>query len=335
MPKALFVSVIQEPQVLSSRQAITELIDFAKKSQNKVLFVQIYRENKAWFPSKVGDSEPYDTCFKAVSEDPLELLIKKAHAEGIQVHAWLNLMSLSANENAPLLKKYGTEILTRNIQEKHTLQDYKIDDQYFLEPGDLRVREELATMVGEVVSRYPKLDGVQFDYIRYPDMHPYYGHTPMNEKRFKEAAGVKVILEESRVWKQWKRDQVTDLLKELAQKARAIHPGIQVSTTGLVSYDRAYFEGFQDWRSWLRHGPVDFVTLMCYTKDIEQFKRQIQDAERRTDGLKRVNIAVGAYSLLETPDIFKKEFKLCEGSGARSCVTFHYGSLVENPELAR
>ena len=128
--RGLFVSVIQDPPVLSSRQEISKLIDFAKKARINVLFVQIYRANEAWFPSKIADSKPYEACFKNLSEDPFRLLIKEAHAAGIEVHAWLNVLSLSANEDAPLLKKYGTQILTRNPKKKKTLKDYKIDDQY-------------------------------------------------------------------------------------------------------------------------------------------------------------------------------------------------------------
>src|SRR3989338_5962617 len=158
--RGLFVSVIQDPPVLSSREEIKNLIVFAKKTNVKTLYVQIYRANKAWFSSTVADQEPYETCFKNLSEDPFTLLIKEAHASGIEVHAWLNLLSLSANEQAPLLKKYGTEILTRNLKKKRKLKDYKIDDQYFLEPGDLRVREALSALVGEIFTAYPDLDGL-------------------------------------------------------------------------------------------------------------------------------------------------------------------------------
>ncbi len=140
--------MIQEPPVLSSRQEISDLISFAKKNHIQILFVQIYRANQSWFPSKVADQKPYEICFKNLSQDPFQFLIKEAHASGIEVHAWLNLLSLSANEDAPLLKKYGPEILTRNLKEKRTLKDYKIDEQYFLEPGDPRVREALAMIVG-------------------------------------------------------------------------------------------------------------------------------------------------------------------------------------------
>ena len=120
--RALFISVVEVPAVLSSRKEIMKLIDFAKQAHIKVLFVQIYHGGQAWFPSKVADASPYEKCRKALGEDPLALIIGQAHAQGIQVHAWLNLLSLGQNTNANFLKKYGTDILTRNLKEKINLR---------------------------------------------------------------------------------------------------------------------------------------------------------------------------------------------------------------------
>src|SRR5438046_2158415 len=96
-PRALFVSVIQDPSIFSSRAEIKKLIDFAKQAHIKILFIQIYRANQSWFPSQVADATPYEKSLKIFSEDPFALLIKQAHREGIEVHAWLNLLSLSKN----------------------------------------------------------------------------------------------------------------------------------------------------------------------------------------------------------------------------------------------
>ncbi len=332
--RGLFVSVIQDPPVLSSRKEITKLIDFAKKTRIKILFVQIYRANKTWFPSKVGDSALYEASLKNVSEDPFKFLMQEAHDAGIQVHAWLNLLSLSNNADAKLLKKYGPEILTKNLKEKKTFEDYKIDNQYFLEPGDLRVREELSNMVKEILRTYPDLDGVQFDYIRYPDKNPAYGYTKMNMERFKKATGRETIEEGSPIWNQWKRNQVTEFLELLVKKTRALRPAIQISTTGCMPYVRAHDEAFQDWPSWLERGLVNFVTVMSYTAEPSEFKKYISDIQKRTADFSKVNIGIGAYQLVSSPEIFKDEFRFCEKSSAGACIIFHYGSLLENPALA-
>lgn len=331
--RGLFVSMIQNPPTLSSREAMIKLIDFAKKARIKILFVQIYRANQAWFPSKIGDPALYEAAATTLGEDPFAFLIQSAHGAGIKVHAWLNMLSLSTNEDAPLLKKYGPDILTRNLEEKKTLVDYKIDNQYFLEPGDLRVRKELVAMVEEVVRAYPQLDGVQFDYIRYPDSHPHYGYTPINIERFKKSTGLKKIREGSRAWNDWKRAQVTELLKLLIQKARTFHPGIQVSTTGCMSYTRALYEAFQDWPSWVNGGLVDFVTVMNYSTDLTEYEQWNGVARAKVTDPKKLYFGVGAYKLVHSPEVFEKEFRSCEKSNAALCAVFHYGSLLENSAL--
>jgi len=332
--RALFVTVMQSQSVLTSREKIKELVRYAKKARVKILFVQIYRSNRAWFPSDIADDSPYRACSKQVGGDPLALLISKAHQEGIEVHAWLNLLSLGANKDAPILKKYGPTILTTNLKKKQTIEDYKIDSQYFLEPGDPRVRADLGQIVEEIVRAYPSLDGLQFDYIRYPDTDPHYGYTKVNVERFKKATGLKTIIDDSLVWQDWKRDQVTELLKQLVRRARSLRPEIAVSATGCMPYIRAQLEAFQDWSSWVDRGVVDFVTLMSYTPDPTEFNKWTKTAKTKVKAWDKVKIGVGAYKLVQAPEVFGQLFRDCERS-VSSCAVFHYGSIEENPELGR
>ncbi|MFA6217764.1 MAG: family 10 glycosylhydrolase [Candidatus Omnitrophota bacterium] len=332
MPCALFVSVVQDPPVLSSRKGIKQLLDFAKEAHIKLLFVQVYRKNQAWFPSQIADDAPYQKCLKDVSEDPFALLIKEAHSAGIQVHAWVNMLSLANNQDAVFLKKYGTEILTQNTTQKKELQDFMVDSQYFLEPGDPRVRKELVEIVSELLMNYPDLDGIQFDYVRYPDTNPHYGYAKSNIERFKKATGFRSVEENSQTWKDWKRTQVTELLANLVKEARTLRPGIQVSATGCMPYSRAYYEAYQDWPSWLAEGLVDFVTIMSYSPDPKEFESWIATVKKIVPDFSKVKIGVGAYKLLRSPKIFAREFRHCEEARG-DCVIFHYGSLLEGPEL--
>lgn len=331
--RGLYVSVIQDPPVFSSRRDITELIRFAKDAGIDTLFVQTYRANKAWFLSGSSGPASYETCVRDLSGDPLRLIIQEAHASGIRVHAWLNLLSLSANAEAPILKKYGPGILTRNLKEKRTLEDYKIDGQYFLEPGDTRVRMELAGVVRDLLLAYPELDGVQFDYLRYPDKDPAYGYTDINMERFKKATGLTHIDEDSGLWKEWKRKQVTELLNMLIRNVRAIRPDISISVTGCASYIRAYYEAYQDWPYWLNSGLVDSVTFMSYTADVDKFSGYIAAAKKVTNDFNKVNIAIGAYKMAGSPGIFAGEMELSGKAGAGGCVILHYESLLKDPAL--
>lgn len=329
--RGLYVSVLDAVPVLSDRNKIDDLIDFSKKAGIKTLFVQIYRANKSWFPSKVADSSPYVDALKRVGEDPFALLISKAHEAGIEVHAWINLLSLSTNKNAFILKKYGLGVLTKNALAKQTIDDYKIDNQFFLEPSDPRVQKSLQLIVSEIVHRYRKLDGIQFDYIRYPDVHPFYGYSPNNMNRFKHFMNKNEIIESDPQWKQWKRDNVTNLLKRLIKTARMRNPKIHVSTTGCVSYSRAFYEALQDWPMWLNTHLVEFVTMMSYPIEVDLYKKNIAEFKGKINNFKDVNVAVGAYKLVKSPDVFIQQFNICNEAGARSCVIFHYSSLLESP----
>lgn len=331
--RGLLVSVIQEPFVLSNREDIAKLVDFAVKARIKTLYVQIYRSNLSWFSSKVADPTPHESCFKNLGEDPFALLIKEAHEAGLEVYAWLNLLTLSENKNAKILKKYGPDILTRNLKPKKRIEDYKIDSQYFLEPGDPRVREELAVMVEEVLRVYPALDGVLFDYIRYPDPTANFGYTAINMERFKKATGLKTIERKSDVWQNWKRQQVTEFLEMLVLRARALRPDIHIAATGCMPYIRAYAEAFQDWPEWLEKEIVESVIVMNYSSDPQEFDYWILGAKPKIKDFKKVNVGVGAYKFAHSPETFKEEWDICERAGGGGCVIFHYGSLAENPLL--
>jgi uncharacterized lipoprotein YddW (UPF0748 family) len=331
----LLVTSFGKPDVLFSRREISELITFAGKSQIKTLFVQIYKSNLAWFASNVADSSPYKAAVTAVGEDPFALLIREAHREGIEVYAWTNLLSLSNNKNAFLLKKYGPGILTRNKKSKKVIEDYKIDGQYFLEPGDLLVREELSKVVEEIVRAYPQLDGLLFDYIRYPDSDTNCGHTTTNVERFKKATGLAEIDDAGKDWRGWKRDQVTDLLKELVKKARTIRPKIQVATTGCLSYTRALYEAFQNWPMWVNSGLVDSVTAMDYSPDPEEYERRITEIKTKVKDFSKIDITVGAYKPATSLKSFQQEFKTCENSKAGACVLFYYASILQRPLLSK
>ena len=333
--RGLLVAQLGKTSVLSSRNRILKIVDTAKACRLNTIFIQVYRANKAWFLSKTADSKPYRECLKGAGSDPLELLITEAHAQGIKVYVWMNLLSLSENSQALILKKYSTGILTRNLTDKKSLKDYKIDNQYFLEPGDLNVRRELSQLVEELIVTHSDVDGILFDYIRYPDTKPDYGYTQANMSRFKIAHPEAKAGKESPAWESWKREQVNGLLKILVEKARAMHPGIQVAATGCAPYVRAYYEAYQDWPSWINGNLVDFVMLMSYPANLPDFNKDITEAEGKVKDIKKLCIALPAYKLKNSPEIFSREFQAAKSSGAGGYAVFHYDSLIESPALAK
>jgi len=80
------------------------------------------------------------------------------------------------------------------------------------------------------------VDGVHFDYIRYPDReHCFCGGC---RKRFEEYAGMEMtswpmqIRQDETIerrWQQFRRQQITDVVAAVAEQARQVRPGVKIS----------------------------------------------------------------------------------------------------------
>jgi len=355
--KGLWISVVGEKDVLRNLEAMEEAIHFARKGGFTVLFVQVYRGDRAWFDSEIADASPYQKNRSRTGVDTFGRLIDRAHEAGIEVHAWINALTLSQNKDAPLLEKYGDAILTKDQHGRSAFKGkaadsldryYGREDQLFMEPGDPRVREHLVRIVGELAAKYPALDGIHFDYIRYPADPPYipgsrfnpvglsYGYGEENVERFRKATGLDPYqldwkVHDSQLWDAWKRDQVTDLLRQAAQEARRQNPAMQISCAVLPAPDRAYHTACQDWARWIDEGITDFVVLMNYSVDARWVELASRSAMGLTRDPKKVSIGLGAFLLAKKPELLKEEIQRSLDLHPRSVVLFDYASLSELP----
>ncbi len=356
--RGLWITCIGKSGVLSSAQEIERAVRFAGDGGFKMLFVQVFRGDQAWFDSKAADASPYRKNRKAVGKDPLTLLIESAHRNGIQVHAWINTLTLSKNSDAPFLKRYGTEILTKDQHGRAALYPagrkdgfdryYQREDQLFLEPGDPRVRRHVVEVVRELARGYPELDGIHFDYIRYPAAPPYlpgsrfndfglsYGYGERNVARFAEKSRRdprKLSFRESQIWDDWKRDQVTGLLREAAFEAKALNPRLRISAAVVAPFDRAYFAAYQEWPRWVEDGTTDFVVLMNYSADSNYVRHIVRAASGLVRDPSKLYVGLGAYLMVEEPGMLEGQIRECVSLGTGGLVLFDYDSITEAPAL--
>ncbi len=358
--RGLWVSSFSEKNPLNNPKEMQEFFSFARQGGFSTLFIQVYRGDKAWFDSAIADASPFRENKVRFGGDALQALIEQAHQQGIQVHAWVNVLTLSQNEEAPVLKKFGRGILTKDQYGRDALRKksdgeldkyYERENQLFLEPGDLHVREHLKGIVSELVGKYPHLDGIHFDYIRYPASPPFipgsrfnavglcYGYGEQNASRFIEKTGIRLTggdlkPEESLLWDQWKRDQVTGLVRELSSEAGSRHPGIEVSCAVIAAFDRGYGSACQDWGLWVEKKIVDFVVLMNYSLDPRFILLACRSAIGVTGDPSKVAIGLGAYMMTEKPSLLEQQLKQVEALQPRLVVLFDYGA-VSNPVLAK
>ena len=350
--KATWVTCFSAKKVLYSKESAIELIKFCKKKDLSEVYLQFYRSGEAYYDTKLGTRSKYEAMLKASGTDAIDCLLKEAKRCNVKVFAWINVLCVGKNKNADIIKKFGNSILTRDQYQRVSMRTedvnesdkyYLRDDQLFLEPGDLRVSEYTASMIDEIITRYPDLSGLHFDYVRYPYPVPFlprssfnkygltYGYGEENVKRFKEKTGMDSLSmpdnnENSLIWDDWKRDQVTALVDKLTKNIKNKYPEMLVSCAVLPSPDTAFSASFQDWPGWLENGIIDYVVLMNYTKN-NQLAKEITRSALAHRGRGRVYIGIGNFLMEKDPQILSEQERLIESLNPDGIAFYSYDFL--------
>ena len=361
-PRRLFLWVLAEGAVrtLDDVARIPALLEEAEALGATDLLVQVYRGGRAWFDSDWADAAPYEAARDVSGVDPLAHLVHRAQAQGLRVHAWVNVLSMSRNAHAPLLDRLGRDAILVDRQGRSLLDypDYDVpqpDRRYlrmgtpglYLDPAAPGVAEELVGVFSELVARYPQLDGLHLDYIRYPDVLPFapgsrfgvgldFGYGEATRARFAAETGAQAPLGDSlrnaNAWDAWRRDKLSDLVRQIAAAARERRPGLELSAAVWTYADRAYLVLGQDWRRWLEEGWLDLALPMSYTLDSRLLRYMAEHFAGRPDAA-RIAPGLGSWLFAKRPEGAVEQLRLLDEAGVRDRALFSYDSIATAPEL--
>jgi len=353
-----WVTVFSPGKILYSRENADHMIEICKKSGIDHVYIQIYRENKAYYDSDITDRSNFDIISESFGQDPVKYLISECGKNDIDIYAWVNLLSVAQNTDTDIQKKIGPAAVTLDRHErtsydpgnKDTFDDYYIrENQLFLEPGNKKVRKYLVSVIEEILKKYPGFNGIHLDYVRYPVIVPFvpgsrfdshgisYGYTYRNMLNFKKHSGLDVkkmekTRENFRKWDDWRRSRVTALVKEISGTVKAISPDTELSCAVISSVDLAYISYFQDWTRWLREGLIDYVVTMNYTEDLPFF--ELRSRSSLMEGLKdKIYVGVGSYLFNNDTEITKKEIRDLGPLSPGGIVIFSYDDIEGDIEL--
>ncbi|MFH1039234.1 MAG: family 10 glycosylhydrolase [PVC group bacterium] len=348
--RGVWVECEGSQETLSTRAKIDQMIRRAADAGFNEIFVQVYRHDRAWFNSRYADTAPYRDILKREKIDPLAYLIGRAHQSGLKVHAWLNMFRIGKDRNAPILRRFGTDVVTRDGKGV-SLLDCKPpnlpDGGYWLDPGDEKVVLYLKNIVSEVIRKYPGLDGIHLDFVRYPFNSPYAGSLWANRndlgygresmRRFREWKGLDPLtMELTRsnclAWDNWRRHQVNTFVESASALTRRLNPGLVFSVAVVAWADRAYLSAFQDWRCWLDEGSVDVVAPMNYGTD-SRLARYLTWGAVSACGKRQVYVGLGQYLLENNPAALLRQMSDVRASGAAGIMLFSYDSMCKTPGL--
>jgi uncharacterized lipoprotein YddW (UPF0748 family) len=359
-PRGLWVRCEGSLRVLEHPERIAVLIDDARALGATDLFVQVYRGGRAWFDSSFADAGPYAALKQSTGADTLARLIDDAHAAGLRVHAWVNVLSLAANRNAPLVTALGRDAVMvdqrgRSVLDYPKLEVPQPDRRYYrmgtpavwLDPGAPGVSEYLADTFSELIHRYPALDGLHLDYIRYPDVLPFspgsrfgvgldFGYGEKTRERFRTETGLVApfgdSLANANAWDQWRRDQVTGLVGTLRESAQAQNPAIELSAAVWTYADRAYLSQGQDWRGWIEDGLIDLAVPMTYTLD-DRILRYHAEFAAGSRASSRIWIGLGSWLFSKKPQRAAEQVRMVRELGVSGLSYFSWDAIADTPAL--
>jgi uncharacterized lipoprotein YddW (UPF0748 family) len=280
------------------------------------------------------------------SFDPLARLLERARRNGLQVHAWVNVL-LSAHFGLSLPKGHvvrehpewvmvprslATAALTASPERRLKLvaQAGRSEgdvEGYYLSPSVPAVGDHLDEVVRELLRRYP-VDGFHLDFIRYPGRDFDYSRPAL--EGFQRLRGGADLLggpgRHSAAWDEYRRDVLSALAARLVATARAERPGAVVSAAVVPDEVTAVAHKYQSWPTWLADGLLDALCPMTYTPDTRIFRAQVQQARTRVRPGQGLWAGIGTYRLGVDGSVEK--IRAARESGANGVLVFSNESLA-------
>ena len=252
---------------LNNHTDVVNVVNNAKAAKANALFVQVRRRGDSWYLNSLeplGDRVPIQPGF-----DPLQDIIDVAHAEGIEVHAfvimnaiWGRAPNLFPPENPNhVFNLHGgydaatntiipgpNNWLTRTLLPDTTpgstaiaFQGHRFGTDFWLDFGHPDAAAYTVNVVMHLVQNYD-IDGLHLDRIRYPDISisgqtpstgTNIGYNPTSVERFQRHFNLPLDgpppAANNPQWNQWRRDQITNVVRRVYLNALAVKPNLKIS----------------------------------------------------------------------------------------------------------
>jgi uncharacterized lipoprotein YddW (UPF0748 family) len=208
-----------------------------------------------WLTGKQGQAP--DPAF-----DPLDFAITEAHKRGIELHAWFNPYRATNDARYSLL---SPNHITNIKPEWFMIYGGK----KLFNPGLPEVREYIVKVILDVVDNYD-IDGVHMDDYFYP--------YAIAGQKINDAEAYQKYGSEYNDIRDWRRDNVNQLIKMLADSVHKHNPRIKfgISPFGIWANKSqnpegsdtrggdSYYSLFADTRKWIKEGWLDYINPQLY-----------------------------------------------------------------------
>ncbi len=332
---------LTENTIQNQQRKIQEVMQKTQAAKLNLVLFQVRGQGDAYYRSQ------YEPWAKELTGqlggdpgyDPLEIAIQEAHARGLEIHAWFNVFTCWRGTEPP---EHSTP---EHLYFQHpdwfcvakTGPPMQLSEHYiFLSPGIPAVREYLQKVALDLVQHY-QIDGIHFDYIRYPENARNLGfsHDSVSVRRFQSTAANPNQLN----WDDWQREQITQFVTEFYDAATRIKPMLKVSAAVFGRYDlspaSSFHSVFQDSRRWLTDGKMDFIVPMIYwhrAHPTAPFGETVTEWIKSNQTNRFIIPGIGAYRQLSPDwpsDEVKQQVKLIRKLQAAGMVFFSFTAMEQ------
>ncbi|WP_455674029.1 glycoside hydrolase family 10 protein [Phocaeicola sp.] len=239
------------------KKELCDILDRLKAANFNMVLLQTRLRGDMIYPSSIETFAESLTGYTGRNPgyDPLAFAIEECHKRGLELHAWIVTIPAGNTRQVKLLGR-------NSVVQKNRSMCKLYKGNWYLDPGNPDTKEYLSRIVKEVASRYD-VDGIHFDYIRYPEQAENF---PDKDTFRKYGKGKEL--------KQWRRDNITEIVRRLYTDIKSIKPWIKVSSSPVGKYRdtnrypsrgwNAYHIVYQDAQKWLKEGIHDALFPMMY-----------------------------------------------------------------------
>jgi uncharacterized lipoprotein YddW (UPF0748 family) len=281
--------------------------DCRKYNFNAVL-VQMRRRGDAFYNSRY---DPPTTSI-ATNFDALAEIIRQCHTgtPRIEVHCWLVSHYIWSADTPPPQPGHvfnqHPEYLTRDsIGQKY------IGKGYFLDPGNPDANLTVYNVAKDIVSRYD-IDGLHWDYCRYPNQDSGYNATAI--KRFNQEFGAtgEPAPNDPR-FSEWRRRQVTEFLRWVNADLWEIKPKLVISAAVFANLNDSLGHRFSNWPEWNKQGIVDVCIPMNFSTNHQHLFCPRADEDLKQRWNRHVYLGQGAYMNSKEDTLFQLQYSRQKG----------------------
>lgn len=268
--------------VEGQKNQLKNMLDELQKLNINTVFFQSRIRGDVFYNSAIEPRSP----FAKKGFDYLDFVIQECHKRNMECHAWIVTFPVGSK------KQVATHGKSSVVNKKRSLCKF-YNNEWYLDPGNPNTRNYLLSIVDEIVSNYD-IDGIHFDYIRYPEKAKGFPDKDTYNKYGKEMS-----LDD------WRRNNINILVAQVYDAVKAVKPWVQVSSSPIGKYKdlgvsgstwTAYGSVYQDAALWIKEGKHDALYPMQYYRSSD-FYPYLQDWVKHC-GSKIVVPGLGVYQML-------------------------------------